>query len=237
MLAASKYALLGLLCGVLIVAPACNFATGLEEAAKVITEVAPFVNLIPAFVCPFNAGACAAVTATEAIADPAMTAVSNYFNAWSAASAAAQPGILGQLMAALETARQDQGSLIAAAHVDNAAAQTKINGIASSIEGSMEDLVTLLRQAQAGGGTTAALAKILEEATPEWEASPVLLATWVANPLRMFASANTLKLKSGAKVHTYRYRKGQIASVLGTKTGNAAVDGIAAAKLKTLKAL
>lgn len=212
---------------------ACNFSTGLQEAGKIIATITPFINLVPAFVCPVEAALCGPVTIADQVAVTAATDVSNFFDQWSVASAAAQPGILNQLLAGVATLKTDQAALIAAAQVKNTAAATQINGIATSIEGAITDLATLLQQAQAGGGTTAALAAVLEDADPSYE-GPVI-ATWVANPLNVFKSPNTLKLKSGAKVHTVHYRKAQILATLSVKTGDPAVDAVSAAKLKALK--
>lgn len=225
------------LCAVMLVAPACNFSTGLQEAGTFIAEAKPFVDLVPAFVCPFSTNACADVTRAQQIADPAMSVVSKTFTDWSAASTAAQPGLLGQLTAAIQTAQQDQAAVISAARVENPAAQTKLNGIASSLEASMSDLLTLLQQAKAGGGTTAALAKVLEDATPEYETYSSVPALLIANPLRVFSSPNTLKLKSGQKIHTYHYHKCKIMWVLSEKSGDKNVDAIAKAKLAVLKKL
>jgi len=229
----SQCALIGLLCGLMISAPACNFSTGLQEAEHYLSEIQPFVSLVPAFVCPFDANACSAVNSALQVEQPAELAVSGFFNDWAAASSAAQPALLSQVIAAIAPLQKDQAALIAAAQVKNSAAQTKIDGILNSVETSTIDFLNLLQEARSGGGTSAALASVIENDEASYE-TPVL-AFFVANPLKVFYSSNTLKLKSGRKIHTVKYHKSYIVSVLKVKTGDAQVDAIAKQKLAGLK--
>jgi len=226
-------------CTVAMSTMACNFASVLEETASIINKVEPFIALVPAFVCPFAAAACPVVSAADQLAQKAMTDLSADFNRWASASAAAQPGLLAQVLIAAQQAQQDQAALIQDAQVKNTAAQTEINGVASSIEGSIADLITLLEQTQAGGGTTAALTNVMDSAVPVWERefSGPVLAAWFANPLRIFASPDTLKLRSGQTVHTFHYYKSQVIKTLAWKTTDKQVAAICATQLTLIKGL
>lgn len=236
---ASQFLAICLLCSLMIVTQACNFSAGLEEIANTITKVDPFINLIPAFVCPFDPTICPAVTATDKLITTAMGTVSQDFSAWSSAAATAQPGLLSQLIVAVNQVQNDQASLIQEAQVKNSNAQTVVNGVASSIEGSISDLLTLLQQAQASGGTSAALASMLKDATPGYDEvrMPGVYATFLGNPLRVFASPNTLKLKGGKTIHTYHYYKAQIVKQLSWSTTDTQVKAICVAQLKVVKGL
>jgi hypothetical protein len=221
----------------LMMTAACNFSNALDDLGQDFAKVTPFLNLIPAFVCPVDESVCPTVTNAEQIAVAAGIGVSKLFTDWSTASAAAQPGLLAQLIATEQTFQKDQSALIVDAQVKNVNAQTEISGIATALETATGDALTLLQDAQMSGGTTAALANVLKEATPVDSYSGPLLATAIMNPLGLFKSADTFKLKSGRIVHSYHYHRQQVLNVLKENNLDPQVAKVAAEKLKVVKSL
>lgn len=232
----SKCALIGVLMGLMIAAPACTFQQGLQEVEKTLAIAGPFIDLIPAFVCPIDATACTTVQGLASTASAVDSVGTTLVNNWINALPATQPSILGNAIAGIQAEQKSQEALIAAAHVTNQASQAKISGIASSLSDATLSLLTLLQQAQAGGGTTQALAELIMNSTPEYD--DVFPATLLfPNPVHLFVKADTIKLKSGMKIHTSSYHKNRVLDVLKKKSGDPIIDAIAQAKYKALKSL
>jgi len=138
----------------------CTLASALTEADNILKLIAPLGDGVAAIVEVVDPGIAVAVSAAAKIYDAAATAVENFLDDWAAASAAAQPGILAQAYAALQTLQQDAASLIAAAQVKASAAASTIAAIFSTVIAEISALLTIIPQIGAMGGTTAALARV-----------------------------------------------------------------------------
>ena len=218
----------------------CNFATGLSTLSSDLEKIQPFLQLVPAFVCGFSTDVCSQVEKATALAVNEDSTLSALFQTWSAASAQAQPGLFAQMVAACQVLQGQEATLVQAAQVKNSAEQTQVNAMISAILGATGDLWLLIEEVQSKGGTSQALAEILDQADPERDTlSPWLAAvsakTIAAYPLKLFKSSETYKLKSGAVVHTWKYHQKNLLARLSKKTGNVPVDALSATLAKQVK--
>jgi hypothetical protein len=209
----------------------CTAQQFLAEAEKIDTILGAIMPMVAPLVCPFSPVACTAVDAAVSVASPALTALDGWLAKWQAASSAAQPGIYPQLLAAALALQQSQASLLAAAKVNNPAAQSKISAELTALENATTDLITLLQSNKSG--TVSGLLEQLngaEDVTPLW-------ATWnpASSVARVVRGGQTLKLKNGAVIHTHKWYKAQLLDQLSKPSGDARVDAISkalAAKVK-----
>jgi hypothetical protein len=195
---------------------ACTFDSVLSEIRSTITKFAPLLPLIEMAACIVPANpVCLAVEAFGTKAEPLAADVGAAFTAWSQASAAAQPGKLPQLITAVETWQTALKNGLTIPGISPSAL-----ALIEADLNSATDLLTALEAAEKGGGTTAALAQVINEATP-MDDGPLYA---FINPLNALRKPRTLKLKNGAVIHTWAWHKGILLQKLGVPTGDAAKD-------------
>ena len=201
----------------LLLVAACSFSTVLSEIGSTITKFAPLLPLVEVAACAVPSSACSSVSSFVNTATPFATSVGSAFTAWSTASADAQPGKLPQLIVAVQTW---QGQLKAGLSIPGLS-----SGATAVLEAELNaanDLLTSLQAALQAGGTTQALAGVIESAEPlDAEQAPVL-AMWT--PVRLVRAPRTFKLKNGAVIHTWTYHKGVALESLKKKSGSALQD-------------
>jgi hypothetical protein len=207
----------------------CGLSAVLSEIATSITKFAPLLSAAQGVVCAISGPGCLAVEAFVHIALPFSGEVSQAFSVWSTASAAAQPGKLPQVIAALQAwqTQLQKGLTIPGL---SASQQIQYNGIIQAELGAVADLLVTLQAAEKNGGTTAALAQLINEAEPAYE--PNQFAVWIP-----FRAPRTLKLKNGAVIHTWAYHKSVLVEKLSKKTGDAQVDKASETALALIKKL
>ena len=220
------------LCVSLTACPA--FSTVLGDIGGTITKFAPLLLIAEGAACAFAGPACTVLTGIVNQALPLASGLAGAFSAWSSASAAAQPGLLPQVIAAVTTwqAQLKQG--------------LAVPGLSASATAILEaelnyanDILITLQAAEQGGGTSAALARVIDEATPIYDdtgAGPAtLLAVW--NPVHLVKAPRGYKLKNGATVHAWAYHCDAMYSALQKKSGNPTIDKTNAATVAKIKAL
>jgi hypothetical protein len=122
----------------------------LEFIAPLVSGVLPIVEVADPVLAP-------AVTAANAVFQAGVTAVSGFVDEWSAASAAAQPSILGQLQAAASALQSDLSNLLGAAHVSDATVSGEVTTIVTTATQEIAALLTFIAQLKTSGGMSAAL--------------------------------------------------------------------------------
>jgi|ERR1035437_1321805 hypothetical protein len=137
----------------------CGTASALAEADNILMFIAPLGDGVAAIVEIADPPIAPLVAAAVAIYDPAVTAVEQFLGDWSKASAAAQPGILAQALAATQALQADAAKLIAAAQVKNATAAAEIGAIFGALTGEIAALIKAIAHIGSLGGTKASLAK------------------------------------------------------------------------------
>jgi hypothetical protein len=196
---------------------ACSFYSVLSEIGSTITKFAPLLPLVEVAACAVPNSACSAVSSFVNTATPFATGVGSAFTAWSTASASAQPGKLSQVIVAVQTW---QGQLKNGLSIPGLSASA--TAVLESELNASADLLTSLEAALQAGGTTQALANVINEATPlDAEQAPVL-AMWT--PVRMVRAPRTYKLKNGAVIHTWLHHKAIVIEQLKKKSGSALQD-------------
>ena len=133
-----------------------TLADVLTEIGNVLQFIAPLISGVLPIVEVADPVLAPAVTAANAIFQTGVTAVSSFLDQWSAASAVAQPGILGQLEAAANALQNDLSNL-AVAHVSDASAANEVTTIVTTATQEVAALLALITQLKASGGTAAAL--------------------------------------------------------------------------------
>jgi hypothetical protein len=102
------------------------------------------------------------IQAGVTIFDQEIPVITKIYNDWVAASAAAQPGFLSQLEAALAVLRQDALTILTGAHVTDPAHQTAIGFIINAVLSEITEIASLIVSAKASGGTPSAAAKAVK---------------------------------------------------------------------------
>lgn len=134
-----------------------TLADVLTEIGNVLQFIAPLVSGVLPIVEVADPVLAPTVTAANAIFQAGVTAVSGFLDQWSAASAAAQPGILGQLQAAANTLQSDLSNLLTAAHVSDANVASEVTAIVTTATQEVAALLAFIAQLKTAGGTAAAL--------------------------------------------------------------------------------
>jgi hypothetical protein len=96
-----KVSIVAILCVSMVLA-GCGLSAVLSEIATSITKFAQLLSAAQGVVCVISGPACLAVESFVNIALPFSGQVSQAFTAWNAASQAAQPGKLPQVIAAMQ---------------------------------------------------------------------------------------------------------------------------------------
>lgn len=217
-----KHLSLSILAVTLCLAIGCSFSTALGEIGGFISKFSPLLGLAEGAVCVISGPACAGVEAVVAIANPLAGQVSAAFGAWSAASEAAAPGKLNQLIAACQT-WEDQLKKGFNIPGLSPSQEAQYQGVIQAELNMTIDVITLLQSTQASGGTQQAMMKVLDEATPIDEVDPLdQLASW--NPARLVRKPRKLRLKNGAVIHTWEWHRSVLVARLGKKSGDAQAD-------------
>jgi hypothetical protein len=191
---------------------ACSESSVLSEVAGYISKFSPLLGIAEGATCIIAAPACAAVTAFVNTAEPFAAQTSSAFQAWSNASEQQQPGLLSAVITSLQTWQsQLQNGL------QLPAVSTQTQAMIQAELGMTADALQIFEQTQANGGTTSALSKVLNEATPIYETEPTF-ASW--NPLAVVRKPAKLKLKNGAEVRTWASYRSAILLACSLKSGN-----------------
>lgn len=217
-----RYMMAAILC-VCLVGAGC--ATS-DEFVSLLTAIEPAADGIVAIVCIADAPACVAATAAVATYKAAATAVTAAYHDWQNAEASQQPGKLGTLQAAVLVLQQDFRNLLESAHISNITRQNAIVAIGNAIGGEISQLVALVQQTKAAGGTVQAAILILHEQYGGG-AEPTDTATAPAK-----ATKRQTKLKP---VLSAKHFKSDLKKRLALKTGDAQLDKVnaeTAAKLQ-----
>ena len=145
----------------------------LKFIAPLIAGVLPIVEVADPILAP-------AVTAANAVFQAGVTAVSGFLDDWSAASAAAQPGIWAQVEAAAQALQADIAQLLAAARVSDPTTSSEVVSITTIAAQEVAAMLTFIAGLKATGGTTAALnqvaAKYTGSLTPAADARASIVA-------------------------------------------------------------
>jgi hypothetical protein len=134
-----------------------TLADVLTEIGNVLQFIAPLVSGVLPIVEVADPALASAVTSANAIFQAGVTAVSGFLDQWSAASAAAQPDILGQIQAAANALQSDLSNLLAAAHVSDASAASEVTTVVTTATHEVAALLAFIAQLKTSGGTAAAL--------------------------------------------------------------------------------
>jgi hypothetical protein len=147
--------------------------------------------------------------------------VTTDYNAWKAGSTAAQPGVLAQLEADLNTLRMQSAGLLSAAHVKNPVHASVISGIMSAVIDEIGEIAGFIGQTKTAGGTTAAAEYVLASYGREAPEPQTGNGTTTSTHVKL--------------LHGSKHFKKELKAHLLHKTGNAALDAAntkTAAKLK-----
>jgi hypothetical protein len=134
-----------------------TLADVLTEIGNVLRFIAPLVSGVLPIVEVADPVLAPPVTAANAVFQAGVTAVSGFLDRWLAASAAAQPSILGQIQAAANTLQSDLSSLLAAAHVSDASAASEVTTIVTTATQEIAALLNFIAQLKTPGNPAAAL--------------------------------------------------------------------------------
>ena len=134
-----------------------TLADVLTEIGNVLTFIAPLISGVLPIVEVADPVLAPAVIAANAIFQAGVTAVSAFLDQWSAASAAAQPGILSQLQAAAQALQSDLSNLLDAANVSDMSTAAEVTAIATTATQEIAALLTFIAELKTSGGTTTAL--------------------------------------------------------------------------------
>ena len=134
-----------------------TLADVLTEIGNVLQFIAPLVSGVLPIVEVADPVLAPAVTAANALFQAGVTAVSGFLDQWSATSAAAQPGILGQLQAAASALQNDLSNLLAAAHLSDASAASEVTVIVTTATQEVAALLAFIAELKTPNHTAAAL--------------------------------------------------------------------------------
>jgi len=236
--AAKMVAICFLVLGISVTQGCASFSTVLSDISSSLGKFAPLLVIAEGAVCVVTGPACSLVTSFVTTAEPFAVQLESAFTAWSSASAAAAPGDLNQVIAALGAW---QAQLKAGLNIPglSAAQQAQYNPMIMAELNAATDFATTLQAAQQAGGTTKALAQVIEEAQPIEVGGPDdYLAFWdLTKVFRLVRAPRTFKLKNGAVVHSWAYHKAQLLEKMSKKTGDAQVDAWRAKCIAQIKSL
>ncbi len=133
-----------------------TLADVLTEIGNVLTFIAPLISGVLPIVEVADPVLAPAVTGANTVFQAGVTAVSALLDQWSAASAAAQPGIVSQLQAAAQALQSDLSKLLAA-HVSDATTASEVAAIVTAATQEITVLLTFIAELKTSGGTTTAL--------------------------------------------------------------------------------
>ena len=149
------------------------------------------------------------------------------------------PGRLSQVIAALQTW---QTQLQAGFTVPglSAAQQAQYTPMIEAELNASADLLTTLKAAEQAGGTPAALAQVIDEATPldsAQSADDYMAFISVGKVFRLVRAPRTFRLKNGAVVHTWAYHRAQLLEKMSKPTGDKQIDAWRAKCIDQIKKL
>jgi hypothetical protein len=144
-------------CSALLTGCTITLADVLTEIGNVLQFIAPLISGVLPIVEVVDPALAPAVTAANAVFQAGVAAASDFLDQWSAASAAAQPGILGQLQAVASALQSDLSNLLAAAHVSDSTVSTEVTTIVTTATQEVAALLAFIAQLGTSGGTAAAL--------------------------------------------------------------------------------
>jgi hypothetical protein len=134
-----------------------TLADVLTEIGNVLTFIAPLISGVLPIVEVADPMLAPAVIGANAVFQGGVTAVAALLDQWSAASMAAQPGILSQLQAAGQALQSDLSKLLAAAHVSDMTTAGEVTAIATTATQEIAALLAFIAELKTSGGTTTAL--------------------------------------------------------------------------------
>ncbi len=162
-LAFASSAVLAMVLSVSVLLAGCTFAQSVDEAANILDATLPVVQGIGGVVSladPALAPVVIAFVTAYSTEEPVATKA---FRDWVTADAANQPGALGIFEAALTTLKTDLAQLETAAHVKDPAHQNTIDLFVASAQSMLTEVLTLVLQVKAAGGTSSAALLVLHE--------------------------------------------------------------------------
>jgi hypothetical protein len=199
-----------------------------DEFINLLTAIEPAASGIVGIVCLADPIACPIATAAFDGYKVAAAAVTQAYKDWQTADASQQPGKLGALQATVATLQTDFQNLLAAGHVKNQARQDAINAIAQAVGGEITNIVQIVEQTKAAGGTTQAAAMVLHE---QYGGGPEPQSQATPNQ----AHHKKLKKRKLQTAMTAKQFKADLRAKLLVPTGDAQLDKVnaeTAAKLK-----
>ena len=156
-------AVLAMTLSVGLVLGGCTFEQSAEEVLTILNDTLPEVQGIGAVVAIADPAISPAIVAGIAAYQNALTIAGTGFTQWQTADAANQPGALGSFEAAMTVLKDNFAQIVVLAHVKNQAHQNSIDLLASAVESAITEVVTLVLQTKAAGGTTTAALLVLHE--------------------------------------------------------------------------
>lgn len=173
---------------------ACSWSNVLADGIKILSYIPLAVNIALPLVC-IDAAICPQATAASQLINVAQAEVLRLFQAWQAASAASQPGVLAQLQTAIQTLNQNYQVLLTAFKVGDAGISGEVGAILAACLASINQIAQLTSTVLAAGGTKAAAMKTVRaseiKTTPKKFKSAVEAALKVKSANPAVASLNT----------------------------------------------
>jgi hypothetical protein len=135
----------------------CSFSG--DEFLNILSLMEPAVDGVVGIIDLIDPPLGLTIQAGVTIFDQEVPVVTQIYNDWKAASAAAQPGFLGQLEAAIAVLRKDALTILTGAHVTNPLHQTAISFLINAVLSEITEIASLVTTVKSGGGTTSAALK------------------------------------------------------------------------------
>lgn len=208
-----------LLLSLCLVVSGCSLAAGLTEAENIVKLIAPLGDGALAIVQLADPAIAPAVQAAAKDYDAAVPALETALSNWAAASASAQPTAFSQVEAAMTALQKSASGIISAIPINSTAASVA-NDLTDAISEEVNSLASVIEQIQAGGGTTAAMQKVLDGY--EYQVAATAPHT------------GKVSLKTHKRAKQLR---NQLVKALSKPTGNPKVDAVRAHEAAQLKAL
>jgi hypothetical protein len=161
---------------------ACSWSNVLADGVKILGYIPLAVNIALPLVC-IDAAICLAATAAAGLVNAAQGPVLQLFQQWQAAAAAAQPGILLQLQAAIQVLNQKYEGLLTAFKVSDPAISGEVGAILSACLSSIQQIAQLTSTVLAAGGTKEAAIKAVKASSPK--ITPKQFKVAVSNALKV----------------------------------------------------
>ncbi len=134
----------------------CTFQQGADEFLHILSLISPAVSGVVGIVELVDPALVPVIQVGVNLFNRDLPVVTQFYNDWKVASASAQPGIMGQLTAAIAVLKQDGLSLLTAAQVKDVNKQAAIDNLMNSVLAEIGEITSLVAQVQTGGGTTKA---------------------------------------------------------------------------------